>query len=169
MKINGKKSWKLESCGRDLDLCVQVMINQYLFLQGIQLISQALYPHTGLLQLLPGCAYCLVIHFWGHLGIIQLEETDFVWERILRTSSSSMQLNWGLLSSRTASIQEKQNKFDDIFPLEDYVWELECLKTKEKIIRLLPWPGRFVLVLPYKERLAHHVASLNPGEITQTW
>ena len=33
---------------------------------------------------------------------------------------------------------------------------------------LLPWPGRFAPVPPYKERLAHHVASLDPGGITET-
>lgn len=26
-----------------------------------------------------------------------------------------------------------------------------------------PWPGRFAPVLPYKGRLAHHVASLGPS------
>lgn len=44
------------------DLSVEVVIKQYLFLQGIQLISKALYSHTGFLHLLPGCAHCLVIH-----------------------------------------------------------------------------------------------------------
>lgn len=90
---------KLRRQGRGLKLHVQVIMKQYLFLQGAQLISQALYPHTRFLHLLPGCAHCLIIHFRGHLGIIQLEQKELVSERLLHGSSSSMQVN--ALSSRT--------------------------------------------------------------------
>lgn len=40
-------------------------------------------------------------------------------------------------------------------------------ETNKKMVCVLPWPERYVPVLPYKKILAHCVASLNPGKITQ--
>lgn len=48
---------------------------QHLFLQSIQLLPQSLDPHTWLQELLSRCAHRFVIHFWGNLGIVQLEDT----------------------------------------------------------------------------------------------
>lgn len=55
------------------DLMCVMIIKQYLFLQGTELISQTLYSHPGLLHLLSGCSHRLVIDLRGHLGIIQLK------------------------------------------------------------------------------------------------
>lgn len=46
----------------------------YLFLEYKQLISQPLNPDASLLELLPCCAYCLIIEVRGYLGIVQLQK-----------------------------------------------------------------------------------------------
>ncbi len=172
MRLNSNGTWNCESCGRGLDLCVHVVIKQYLFLQGIQLISKAFYSQTGFLQLFPGCAHCLVINLWGHFGIIQLEG-----DRLCVRKSALYIFQQHAAESGASQRQDNSTnwlicfvfirvKNQSIFSLGRLCVRARVLKDKRKNICRSPWPGRFVPVLPYKERLAHHVASLGPGGIT---
>lgn len=157
------------SCERGPHLCVHVIIKQYLFLQGIQLISKALDSHTWLLQLLPCCTHCLVIYLWGHFGIFQLDREKCnvklslcIFKQDTAESAASQIKDRHLPRQKTEL--EHTVRFA-VFAVKD-VWESSCWKKKYNC--LLPWPGKYAPVLPYKEKLAHHVASVGPGGITHT-